>query len=432
MLLTDYLGSRSTPTPNASANGSGTVVRSSVGSGRSTPVDRRVLSVLERTLAYARERDYTGWDYGDGMSSRLWRTVPIDNKWLNLAFQEVVKRSPVNIRPLLLVEQRRNYKGGALFAVANWNRHELSGVTDGEPTTDYAEETRRLLDWLVDAGSEGHSGFGVGHPHDIQDLQGYAEAGIPDAVVTSYAVRALLCGADLDPNYAEVARNAADFVVEDLRYREFDDGTARITYSENHPGSYYTLNAGALGGRLFVDLHEHFGRDRYRDRARRILDYIVECQKPCGGWLYRDPPSASHLSMDNHHNGFILESLQRYREVTGDRRYDDAIESSLSFHRSTLFDDDGAPNFDESSTYPRDIHACAQGILVFTYAGDLAFARHIIEWTLENLYAGGGRFYFQKCRFHTKRVTLMRWCQAWMAYALSEYATVAADLGTET
>jgi hypothetical protein len=40
---------------------------------------------------------------------------------------------------------------------------------------------------------------------------------------------------------------------------------------------------------------------------------------------------------------------------------------------------------------------------------------------LLNMYAGDGRFYFRKYRFHTKRQVLMRWCQALMAYAISEY-----------
>jgi hypothetical protein len=58
---------------------------------------------------------------------------------------------------------------------------------------------------------------------------------------------------------------------------------------------------------------------------------------------------------------------------------------------------------------------------VFTEAGNLEFARRIIDWSLEHLYAGDGRFYFREYRHYTKRITLMRWCQAWMAYALSRY-----------
>ena len=74
-----------------------------------------VTDALVQTLKYARECDYTGWDYADGMSSRFLRMLPVENKWLNIAVQESIKRSPINIRPLALVEQRQNYQGTALF-----------------------------------------------------------------------------------------------------------------------------------------------------------------------------------------------------------------------------------------------------------------------------------------------------------------------------
>ena len=50
-----------------------------------------------------------------------------------------------------------------------------------------------------------------------------------------------------------------------------------------------------------------------------------------------------------------------------------------------LFGPDGAPDFDESSPYPRDIHASTQGILVFTYAGEFDRARRLVRWVLDNL-----------------------------------------------
>jgi len=121
--------------------------------------------------------------------------------------------------------------------------------------------------------------------------------------------------------------------------------------------------------------------------------------------------------MDSHHNGFILESFLRHRDVTGSDRYAETLERGMAFYRETLFEESGAPNWDESSSYPRDIHAAAQGIVLFSAAGETRFASRIIDWTLSELYAGDGRFYYQKRRFYTKRFTLMRWCQAWMAFA---------------
>ena len=380
---------------------------------------------LDEAMAYARRRDYAGWDYGDGMSSRLLQAVPVDNRILNLVVQETVKRFPLNLRPLFLVERRRNFMGAALFAMTNLTLHRFVEDGDGIPggDVDFRGEARELLDWLVDQRAAGTSGYGVGHPHAIQDIQGVADPNEPDSVCTSFAVKAFLRGASLDDRYGAVAESAAEFVVEDLDYRPTEDG-ARITYSQNHTGEYYTLNAGALAARQFVDLYDHFGDEEYYTRAREMLDHIAARQQPVGGWLYRDPPEASHLSMDTHHNGFIIEAFQRYEAVTDDGRYEDVLDRALSFFVE-LFDDDGGPHFDETSRYPQDAHAAAQGILVFTYAGDLERARRIIDWTLDTLHAGDGRFYFRKYRLFTHRVTLMRWCQAWLSFAFAEYLRAA-------
>ena len=376
--------------------------------------------LLASTLAYARERRYTGWDYGDGMSSRILQALPFENKWLNLAFQEGAKRAPINVRPLLLVEPQPNYKGMALFAMANTNARRFVSEygLDLGGDVDYAAETRWLTEWLLENRSEGYSGFCGGYQHSFQGLSHRGEPGDPDLVSTSYAVKALLRASDFDPAYPDVARTASAFAVDDLHYQKTDHG-AVVDYHFNH-GDAYTINAGAIGARLFIDLYDYFGDRRLRERARALLDHIATLQTDLGGWYYRDPPDASHLSMDSFHNGFIVESYQRFHDVAGPR-YEKTLGRALSFYREVLFDPDGTPNWDETSSHPRDIHAAAQGILVFTYAGDLAFAERILEWTLENLYAGDGRFYYRKHRYYTKQYTLMRWCQGWMAYAISEY-----------
>lgn len=403
--------------------------------------ERHIMNILRETLAYARVRDYTGWDYGDGMSSRLLQWMPVDNKWLNLVVQEIAKRPPVNVRPMLLIEQRRNYKGTALFAMANLNTAKLLGDVEYVPepasdsganpddfgldigddgTVDYEHESYQLNEWLISNRSVGYSGFCGGHNHPIQHLHSRGMPNDPDVVSTSYAVKSLLSAAPLDSMYPSIAQTAADFVIEDLNYRTVSDG-ACIDYHSNHPDDSYTINAGAVGARLLVDLYARSGNESHRQRAKRILDHVAGLQTDLGGWTYRDPPSASHLSMDNHHNGFIIEALLRYQDVTDTDQYAETLDRALTFYRETLFDPTGAPNWDETKTYPRDIHASAQGILVFTYAGELDVARRILAWTLDNLYVQDGKFYYRKHRFYTTRITLMRWCQAWMAYAISEY-----------
>jgi hypothetical protein len=388
----------------------------------SRPTDERIARLAVDTLRYARKRDYCGPDYGDGMSSRLLDLVPFESVYLNLAVQEIVKRAPVNVRPLLLVETRRNYQGTALFAMANQTVGRLAERSD-EWTgldVDYRAESQRLLAWLRENQCAGYHGFCGGHRHEIQHLNG--RKGVPndpDVVSTSYAVRALLRGAALDRSHADLARTAADFVFEDLNYRDASPG-AVINYHLNHPDDTITINAVALGARLLVDLYSYHGNDCFREAAEKLLEYVASLQTGAGGWHYREPSDASHLSMDNHHNGFVIEAFQRFADVVDAGRFDGTLERGLAFYR-TLFKDNGAPRFDEENAYPRDIHAAAQGILAFTYAGEIERARRIVGWTLTNLHVGDGSFYYRKYRYHTRRVVLMRWCQAWMAYATTEF-----------
>jgi hypothetical protein len=397
--------------------------------GRSPTVGgHSVVDVLRETLAYCRDREYRGWDYCDGLSSGILHRIPVENKWLNLMFQETVKRAPINLRRLFLVEQRRNYKGTALFALANLDAHRYETETGRMiDDVDFEAEANGLTDWLVRNRSLGFHGFCGGHKHRIQNLDGQGHPNDPDMVSTSYAVKALLAASHLDDSYVRIAETSADFVVEDLDYREIDGG-AKINYHLNHPDTYYTLNAGALGGRTFADLYAATGEETYLERATAILDYIATKQTERGGWYYREPQAESHLSMDNHHNAFIVESFLRHRTASGTDRYDDTIERGLSFFSRELVAPNGAPNFDESNRFPRDIHAAANSILLFVYAGEPELAGRVLEWTLEHMYAGDGRFYYRKGRYFTKRFTLMRWAQAWMAFAVAEYlAAVTVD-----
>lgn len=387
-----------------------------------------LVAVLRDTLEYARERDYTGWDYCDGMSNPIREALPFENRWINLVFQESIKRSPVNIRPLFGVEQRRNYMGAALFAMGNLNAQRLrEGGEGGDElgAVDYEQEARELVDWLVETRRRGYEGFCGGHNHEIQHLDSKGVPQDTDLVATSFAGRALLqvgtwTGTD---DLLETARTATDFVIEDMNYRLTADG-AKVDYYLHQPDGVYIPNAAAIGARLFLDLYQVFDDEDLRMRGEQILDQVVACQTPIGGWTYTYPPESSHLSMDNHHNGFILESLLQHRAVVETDRYSDEIAEGLDFYEEYLFEDDGAPRWDESNSYPRDVHAAAQGILVFTYAGKYDLAEKILGWTLEHLYdTEEARFYYRKGRLHTRRVTLMRWCQAWMCFAISEYLT---------
>ncbi|MFY9558509.1 MAG: hypothetical protein WAV47_27745, partial [Blastocatellia bacterium] len=84
------------------------------------------------------------------------------------------------------------------------------------------------------------------------------------------------------------------------------------------------------------------------------------------------------------------------------------------------------PRYYHERLHPHDVHSAAQGAITFVEMTDLmpnaeAMASRVVRWALNNLQDPTGYFYFQKYRFHTNKISYMRWAQAWMLYALGLY-----------
>jgi hypothetical protein len=159
--------------------------------------------------------------------------------------------------------------------------------------------------------------------------------------------------------------------------------------------------------------------------AGRLVRYVVSKQTAYGAWYYAEPPKDSHITHDNYHTGFILDALLGYGNWAKSTEFDDAYRRGLIFYRDRLFEPDGAPRFMHDRKYPFDIHGAAQGIITFALAQTAVkegaeLSRKILEWTLENMYDRETRwFYYQKHRRYRTHVRLLRWCQAWMAWAIA-------------
>ena len=374
--------------------------------------DSKPLSdILIQSLQWARTRDYTGWDYADGLSSPL--ASMLDRSTIaTLCLQEGIKRSPINIRPLFGVPQRRSFKGAALFLLANIQTYEVTNESL------YLDEAIALGDWLL--ANRQTDPFGWGHNHALQTLSGTVPRNTPSVVTTSFVTRALLALAEYHdiPLLDELPATIRTFLHKDLAYESVSDG-ATIQYRAGATDAYTVINANALGGRLLTDVATGCNDPSLLSLATPLFEYVAAQQTSEGGWVYADPQSASHLSMDPHHNGFILDSFQAYARATGSEEFVTTYETGLEFFMDSLFEPSGAPRWDETTAFPRDIHGAAQGIITCTRAEEYAFANQILHWTLRTLYHPEGRFGYRKGRFYTRNTTLMRWCQAWMCLALA-------------
>jgi hypothetical protein len=384
---------------------------------------RTHLDVLERVLQTARSAGYAGYSKHDGLNSPLLARVGGESRLRRLGAIQVVTRSPVDIRPLVGVRKARNAKGLSLFARALLARHRKTGSADD------AREARLLLDWLIEQPAPGFEWLCWGYPYPWQDVGFFAPRDFPNRVVTSFVGQALLDGYETlgDDRYLGAAGQAVRFLLGAPKTLYEDDDRRCVSYVPDLSIDWIVMDVSALAGALAARLGALTDDKELAREGGRLVRYVVSKQTDYGAWFYADPPSASHITHDNYHTGFILDAILQYGMVTGSDEFESAYRRGIEFYERRLFEPDGAARFMSDRLYPIDIHGCAQGIITFSLqqrhrgAGAETAAR-VLRWTLGHMWdPSSGWFYYQRRRGYRTRIRELRWCQGWMSWALASY-----------
>ena len=96
-----------------------------------------------------------------------------------------------------------------------------------------------------------------------------------------------------------------------------------------------------------------------------------------------------------------------------------ALERGLEHYRRDLFLPDGTPKYMPGSTYPIDAQCVAQGIQTFARAGMLDDAWRVWEFADRRMRGRDGLFLFQRRRLWANRAPHVRWVMAPMMLALA-------------
>lgn len=391
------------------------------------PTRSQCLDVLERVFATARSIDYRGYSKHDALNARWLEVLAGDSKLRRLVAIQAVMRSPVHIRPLIGVRTAMNPKGHSLFARALLGRYRITGDERD------ADEARVLLRELLDHPSHGFPGLSWGYPYPWQDGGFFAPRDFPNRVVTSFVGQALLDGFETlgDESYLNAARRVATFLLEAPKTLFEDDTRRCVSYVPRDDITWIVMDVSALAGAFTARLASATRDDALMEQASRLVRYVVSKQTDEGAWFYAEPPSASRITHDNYHTGFILDAIAQYGEASGSSEFEAAYASGVRFYEERLFEEDGAPRFMSDRRYPYDIHGAAQGIITFSLrqrheGRGIDVAHRVLGWTLANMWdPRSGWFYYQKRRGMRTKIRELRWCQGWMSFALSMYLEAA-------
>ena len=238
-------------------------------------------------------------------------------------------RSPIDVRRLVGVREARNAKGLSLFARALLARHRMTGATAD------AEEARDLLDWLV-AHPSPYTGpaatcpaLAWGYPYPWQDVGFFAPRDFPNRVVTSFVGQALLDGYETSGDAAVPrgrVRRCVEFLLDAPKTLFEDERHRCVSYVPDPRSTWIVMDVSVLSGALAARLGGADRRRRLIEEGGRLVRYVVSKQTAEGAWFYSEPPSASHITHDNYHTGFILDAIHVYTAGAGTDEFEAAYD----------------------------------------------------------------------------------------------------------
>src|SRR3990170_4534027 len=84
-----------------------------------TDISNRIEGTTLSLFEYCRKNNWSGFDPYDALNSRLFAHTPFSkSKICRIAVTQIMKRLPINLRPLLLISKEQNPKAIALFLMA--------------------------------------------------------------------------------------------------------------------------------------------------------------------------------------------------------------------------------------------------------------------------------------------------------------------------
>jgi hypothetical protein len=449
-------------------------------------VIRQLETITLKLFDYCRSNNWAGYDPYDALNSELFKRLPFLDSWLpRLALTQLLKRSPINFRPLLMIPKTQNPKALALFLMALLNMEKTSILEDKgliplmvqsladlrstntpstvncRPSTVNRQLETENCEPSISVNcqpSTVNPYWCWGYSFPWQGRSVLAPRGEPNLVCTVFVANALLdlyeserCQPEIDnrklstassqpstvncqpstgnrkpstDNLLRMATSAADYLLNELYWSEGDNAGFSYPLPSFHTRVH---NANFLGAALFCRIYKHTGEKKFLEPALKAARYSASMQLPDGAWYYGEHETQHWV--DNFHTGYNLGALRTICKYLNTDEFQPHIQRGFMFYRNNFFCEDGAPKYFHNKTYPIDIHCVAKSIITLIEFQDLdqnnvELAHRVFDWAIANMWDERGYFYYQVTPYYKNKISYMRWSQSWMLLALATLATV--------
>jgi hypothetical protein len=363
---------------------------------------------------WVEDRHFKGYEPFDGLSSIL-RPLALRSLFLERLLQQLVRQSPINLRPVLGVRPQESTKGRGYMA---WGYLQMY-MTTKDPA--YRKKAVECLDWLDKNKAPGFTNHSWGNHFAFSSRGGRLLKHEPIIVWTSLIGQAYLDAYEItgETGFLAVAESVCRWILDVPRDRT-DKGTC-LSYVASAPS--FIHNANMLGAAMLARTARYTNNPVYLTVAREAMVYSCSRQRADGAWYYAES-GHSHW-IDNFHTGYNLESLRCYIESTGDRTFDDNLKKGFAFFKDHFFEPTGRPKYYHDRAYPIDSQCASQAIETLAGFSDydpdsLGLAAKVADWTIDHMQDPKGFFYYRRYPLGlVAKTPMLHWAQATTYRALA-------------
>jgi hypothetical protein len=375
---------------------------------------------LTRVVAWVRTHHYKAFEPADGNLSFLF-PLTRGRVWPMRIIQQVVLRSPFNIRPLLGVKPHESAIGRGYMAWA----YLVMTRRDTAPTI--RDEAVSCLDSLMRHRAADFSEYCWGDPYEYATRGGRRPLGAPILIWTSLIGLLFLEAYETlgDERYLRVAESIGRWIASIPR--EHTDTGSCFSYNAYRQSSIHNPNA--MGAAFLARLGVLTHNDTAIGLARDAMMYTCTRQRPDGSWWYGE--GAKYQWVDNFHTGYNLSALRAYRTALNDTSFDLQLRRGHEYYKAHFFDAEGRAKYFHDRLYPVDIQCAAQSIETLASMSDddppsLQIALRVATWTIRHMQAGDGHFKYRHLGWTAVTTPMLHWGQGTMAKALAMLINVLA------
>jgi rhamnogalacturonyl hydrolase YesR len=374
------------------------------------PKLRTSIAKVER---WVEEHDYKSYEPFDGLSSYL-GPLTVRSTLLQRLLQQLVRQSPVNLRPLLGVRPQESTKGRGYMA---WGYVKMLGITKDRL---YEEKARACLDWLDKNKAPGFATHSWANHFDFASRGGRTPKHQPIIVWTSLIGQAYLDAYEAlgDPRYLDIAKSVCAWIL--AVPRERTPRGACLSYVAGGQSSIH--NSNMLGAAMLARSSRYFGPAPYLEVAKEAMEYSCSRQLPDGAWYYGEAENLHWI--DNFHTGYNLDSLKIYNESSQDTAYADNLKKGIDFYVEHFIEPNGRPKYYHNRAYPIDSQCISQTIDTLANFADLdgrtlELAVKVANWAIDEMQGRDGHFFYRQYPLMKVRTPMLHWAQATTYKALT-------------